>query len=148
MVEQKKVQETEGKKSEAAGRPPRPAKKKKKVKKNVPLGIIHIQSSFNNTIVTVTDLKGNAISWSSGGVKGFKGARKGTPFAAQLAVEDALRKAMAHGLKQAVVYVKGPGPGRDQALRVLSKTGVRVTSIRDVTPLPHNGCRPPKKRRV
>jgi len=108
----------------------------------------HIQSSFNNTIITVTDLQGNTLSWSSGGVKGFKGSRKGTPFAAQLACEDAVRKAMDHGVKQVVVYVKGPGVGRDSALRILQKTGVRVTGIRDVTPIPHNGCRPPKKRRV
>ena len=127
----------------------KPLKKgKKKVRKHVPIGIVHIQSSFNNTIVTVTDQQGNTISWSSGGAKGFKGARKGTPFAAQLAAEDAVRKAMDHGIKQVVVYVKGPGAGRDSALRILQKTGVRVTAIRDVTSIPHNGCRPPKKRRV
>lgn len=121
---------------------------KKKVKKHVPVGIVHIQSSFNNTIVTVTDLQGNTLSWSSGGVKGFKGSRKGTPFAAQLAAEDAVRKAMDHGIRQVTVFVKGPGAGRDSALRILQKTGVKVTAIRDVTPVPHNGCRPPKKRRV
>ncbi|MDO8526219.1 MAG: 30S ribosomal protein S11 [Deltaproteobacteria bacterium] len=127
----------------------KPAKKgKKKVKKHIAVGIVHIQSSFNNTIVTVTDLQGNTLSWSSGGVKGFKGSRKGTPFAAQLAAEDAVRKAMDHGVKQVTVFVKGPGSGRDSALRILQKTGVRVTAIRDVTPIPHNGCRPPKKRRV
>ena len=125
-----------------------PKKGKKKVKKHIPVAIVHIQSSFNNTIVTVTDLQGNTLSWSSGGVKGFKGSRKGTPFAAQLAAEDAVRKAMEHGVKQVTVYVKGPGAGRDSALRSLQKTGVRVTAIRDVTPIPHNGCRPPKKRRV
>lgn len=123
-------------------------KGKKKARKHVPVGIVHIQSSFNNTIVTVTDLQGNTLSWSSGGVKGFKGSRKGTPFAAQLAAEDAVRKAMDHGIRQVTVYVKGPGSGRDSALRILQKTGVRVTAIRDVTPIPHNGCRPPKKRRV
>lgn len=139
---------TEQKKEGTEAAPPKPAKKKKRIKKNVPVGIVHIQSSFNNTIVSVTDLKGNAIAWSSSGVCGFKGARKGTPFAAQLAVEDALRKAMAHGLRQVTVQVKGPGSGRDQALRILQKTGVRVTAIRDMTPLPHNGCRPPKRRRV
>ncbi|OGQ04015.1 MAG: 30S ribosomal protein S11 [Deltaproteobacteria bacterium RIFCSPLOWO2_01_44_7] len=129
--------------------PIKPVKKgKKKVRKHVPIAIVHIQSSFNNTIITVTDLQGNTLSWSSGGVKGFKGSRKGTPFAAQLACEDAVRKAMDHGVKQVVVYVKGPGVGRDSALRILQKTGVRVTGIRDVTPIPHNGCRPPKKRRV
>lgn len=129
-------------------KPGKPVKKKKRVKKNVPVGILHIQSSFNNTIVCVTDLQGNTISWSSGGVCGFKGSRKGTPFAAQLAVEDAIRKATPHGLRQVTVYVRGPGSGRDQALRVLQKTGVRVTALHDVTPLPHNGCRPPKRRRV
>lgn len=131
------------------GKPSKPLKKgKKKVRKNVPVGIVHIQSSFNNTIVTVTDPSGNTLSWSSGGTKGFKGSRKGTPFAAQLAAEDAIRKAMEHGVKQVNVVVKGPGSGRDSALRILQKTGIRVTSIRDVTPIPHNGCRPPKKRRV
>lgn len=135
-------------KEEKSEKPVKPAKRKKKTKKNVAVGIVHIQSSFNNTIVSVTDLQGNTLSWSSGGVCGFKGARKGTPFAAQLAVEDALKKAVTHGLKQVTVFVKGPGAGRDQALRVLQKTGVRVTAIRDVTPIPHNGCRPPKKRRV
>lgn len=129
--------------------PTKPLKKaKKRTRKQVPVGIVHIQSSFNNTIVTVTDLQGNTVSWSSGGVKGFKGSRKGTPFAAQLAAEDAVRKAMDHGVRQVTVYVKGPGAGRDSALRVLQKTGIRVTGIRDVTPIPHNGCRPPKKRRV
>lgn len=141
--EQKKEKTAEG------AKPGKPVKKgKKKVKKHVPVGIVHIQSSFNNTIVTVTDLAGNTVAWSSGGTKGFKGSRKGTPFAAQLAAEDAIRKAMEHGIKQVSVVVKGPGSGRDSALRILQKTGVRVTSIRDVTPIPHNGCRPPKKRRV
>lgn len=141
----------EQKKEKAAeeGKPAKPVKKgKKKVRKNVPVGIVHIQSSFNNTIVTVTDPAGNTLSWSSGGTKGFKGSRKGTPFAAQLAAEDAIRKAMEHGVKQVAVVVKGPGSGRDSALRILQKTGIRVTGIRDVTPIPHNGCRPPKKRRV
>lgn len=129
--------------------PAKPVKKtKKRARKQIPVGIVHIQSSFNNTLVTVTDLQGNTLSWSSGGVKGFKGSRKGTPFAAQLAAEDAVRKAMEHGVRQVTVYVKGPGAGRDSALRVLQKTGIRVTGIRDVTPIPHNGCRPPKKRRV
>ena|SRR3989338_8016469 len=124
------------------------AKVKKKIKKNVPVGIVHIQSSFNNTVITVTDLQGNVISWSSGGHKGFKGSRKGTPFAAQLAAEDALQKAADQGLRSVKVYVKGPGAGRESALRALQKTGVRVTVIRDVTPIPHNGCRPPKRRRI
>lgn len=127
---------------------PSPKKGKKRVRKHIPTGIVHIQSSFNNTIVTVTDPQGNTLSWSSGGAKGFKGARKGTPFAAQLAAEDAVRRAMDHGVKQVIVYVKGPGAGRDSALRILQKTGIRVTAIRDVTAVPHNGCRPPKKRRV
>lgn len=139
------VQKEKQEKTEQTGKP---VKRKKKIKKNVPVGIVHIQSSFNNTIVSVTDLQGNTVAWSSGGVCGFKGARKGTPFAAQLAVEDALKKAVIHGIRQVTVFVKGPGAGRDQALRVLQKTGVRVTAIRDVTPIPHNGCRPPKRRRV
>lgn len=121
---------------------------KKKVKKNIPMGIVHIFASFNNTVITVTDAQGNAVAWSSGGHKGFKGSRKGTPFAAQLACEDAVRKAMDHGMRQAQVFVKGPGAGRDAALRAISKTGLRVSGLKDVTPLPHNGCRPPKKRRV
>ncbi len=125
-----------------------PKKGKKRTKKNVPVGIVHIRSTFNNTIVTVTDLKGNVISWSSSGVRGFKGSRKSTPFAAQLAAEDAVRKAYDHGLRSAVVLVKGPGIGRESALRALTKTGVKVTGLRDITPIPHNGCRPPKKRRV
>lgn len=122
--------------------------KKKKTKKNIPVGILYVQSSFNNTIITVTDPKGNTVAWSSAGVKGFKGSRKGTPFAAQLAVEDAVQKAMAHGLRSVSVFVNGPGAGRESALRALQKTGIRVTFIKDVTPIPHNGCRPPKKRRV
>jgi len=125
-----------------------PKKGKKKVRKNVAVGIVHIQSSFNNTIITVTDPLGNALSWSSGGQRGFKGSRKGTPFAAQLAAEEAVRKAMDQGVRTVQVFVKGPGAGRESALRALQKTGVRVSQIRDVTPIPHNGCRPPKKRRV
>lgn len=125
-----------------------PKKGKKKARKNVPVGVVHIQSSFNNTIITVTDPAGNTVSWSSAGTKGFKGSRKGTPFAAQLAAEDAVRKAMDHGLRSVAVVVKGPGSGREAALRSLQKTGVRVVSIRDLTPIPHNGCRPPKRRRV
>ncbi len=123
-------------------------KTKKKVKKNVPVGVVHIVSSFNNTIVTVTDNAGNAIAWASAGTKGFKGSRKGTPFAAQLAAEDAVRKAMDHGLRSASIVVKGPGAGREAALRSLQKTGIKVLAIRDMTPIPHNGCRPPKRRRV
>lgn len=123
-------------------------KGKKKVKKNVAVGIVHIRATFNNTVVTVTDERGNVLSWSSAGVCGFKGSRKSTPFAAQLAAEDAVRKAFDHGLRSVTVLVKGPGAGRESAMRILQKTGVRVTSIRDITPIPHNGCRPPKRRRV
>lgn len=128
----------------------RPARRtgKKKEKKNVPEGIIHIQSTFNNTIVTITDLSGNVIAWSSAGVQGFKGSRKSTPFAAQLAMEDAVKKAKEHGLRSVHVFVKGPGAGRESALRSLQGMGLNVTLIRDVTPIPHNGCRPPKRRRV
>ena len=120
----------------------------KRVKKNVPAGIVHIQATFNNTIVTVTDQNGNTVSWSSAGVRGFKGSRKSTPFAAQLVAEDAARKAMEHGMKAVGVYVKGPGAGRESALRAIANSGLRITHIRDVTPIPHNGCRPPKLRRV
>jgi len=121
---------------------------KRRVKKNVKSGICHVTSTFNNTIVTITDVSGNVIAWSSAGVKGFKGSRKSTPFAAQLAAEDASRKAMEHGMRNIAVYVKGPGAGRESALRALQTAGFQITLIRDVTPIPHNGCRPPKKRRV
>jgi len=125
-----------------------PKRGKKKVKKNIPVGLVHIRSTFNNTIITVSDMTGNVVSWSSAGVCGFKGSRKSTPFAAQLACEDAVRKAYDHGLRSVMVMVNGPGAGRESALRALQKTGVRVTGIKDVTPIPHNGCRPPKRRRV
>lgn len=121
---------------------------KKKEKKNIHSGVVHIQSTFNNTIITITDPAGNVISWSSSGVQGFKGSRKSTPFAAQLAAEDASKKAMEHGMKNIEVFVKGPGSGRESALRALQAVGFTVTAIRDVTPIPHNGCRPPKRRRV
>lgn len=121
---------------------------KRKVKKNIKSGIVHITSTFNNTVVTITDVSGNVIAWSSSGVRGFKGSRKSTPFAAQLAAEDAARKAMEHGVRNVVVYVKGPGSGRESALRALNSAGFSVSLIRDVTPVPHNGCRPPKRRRV
>jgi small subunit ribosomal protein S11 len=134
--------------AEAAAKPGKKVKKKKKVRKNVAIGVVHINATFNNTIVTVTDPSGNVIAWSTSGAKGFKGSRKSTPFAAQIAAEDAVRKAMEHGLRSASVLVKGPGSGRESALRAIANAGVRVTSIRDVTPIPHNGCRPPKKRRV
>src|SRR5918911_3312604 len=131
--------------------PPEAAKAKpkaKKAKKNVQSGIVHVTASFNNTIVTITDVSGNVVSWSSAGVKGFKGSRKSTPFAAQLAAEDAGHKAMEHGMKSLAVFVKGPGSGRESALRALAATGFKITLIRDLTPIPHNGCRPPKRRRV
>ena len=122
--------------------------KKKREKKNIQDGIAHIQSTFNNTIITITDINGNVISWSSAGVKGFKGSRKSTPYAAQQSAEDAARKAMVHGLKNIDVYVKGPGAGREAALRSLQSIGLNIRTIRDVTPIPHNGCRQPKRRRV
>ncbi|MCL2725139.1 MAG: 30S ribosomal protein S11 [Polyangiaceae bacterium] len=121
---------------------------KKKVKKNVATGIAHIQSTFNNTVVTITDINGNAIAWSSAGSRGFKGSRKSTPYSAQLAAEEAGRKAMEHGMRSIAIFVKGPGAGRESALRALQTAGFKVTLIRDVTPVPHNGCRPPKRRRV
>ncbi len=121
---------------------------KKVVRKNVPMGICHIQSTFNNTIVTITDINGGAISAASSGSRGFKGSRKSTPFAAQLAAEEAARRAMDHGMRSVAVFVKGPGAGRESALRALQQTGFKVTLVRDVTPIPHNGCRPPKRRRV
>jgi len=121
---------------------------KKVVKKNIGTGIAHIKSTFNNTIVTITDLSGNTVSWASSGARGFKGSRKSTPFAAQLAAEEAARRAMEHGMRSVAVFVKGPGAGRESALRALTQAGFRVTLIRDVTPIPHNGCRPPKRRRV
>ena len=124
------------------------SKTKKRVRKNIQSGLAHIQSTFNNTIISISDLEGNVVSWSSSGSKGFKGSRKSTPFAAQLAAEDAGRKAMEHGMNTIKVFVKGPGAGREAALRALSQVGLRVTLIRDVTPVPHNGCRPPKRRRV
>jgi small subunit ribosomal protein S11 len=121
---------------------------KKKVKKNIQSGIAHISATFNNTLVTITDVSGNVISWSSAGVVGFKGSRKSTPFAAQLAAQDAAKKAMDHGMRQVTVFVNGPGSGRESALRALQSAGFKISLIRDVTPVPHNGCRPPKRRRV
>ncbi len=124
------------------------AKPKRRERKSIPVGKAYIQSTFNNTIVTLTDPEGKVIAWGSSGTAGFKGSRKGTPYAAQLAARDAARRAMEHGLRQIEVYVKGPGSGREAAIRALQSSGLYVTSIRDVTPIPHNGCRPPKKRRV
>ena len=123
-------------------------KTKKKVKKNVPAGVAHIKASFNNTIINISNPSGETIVWTSGGSVGFKGSRKSTPYAAQVAAEDAARKAMEHGMKTIEVMVKGPGTGRESALRALQSTGFTITSIKDVTPIPHNGCRPPKRRRV
>src|SRR5712692_3593487 len=123
-------------------------KGKKKTKKNVQTGIVYIQSTFNNTIITITDVSGNVLSWSSAGARGFKGSRKSTPFAAQVAAGDAAAKAMEHGLKNVTVLVKGPGAGRESALRALAGAGLKISLIRDVTPIPHNGCRQAKRRRV
>ncbi len=121
---------------------------KKRERKGISHGVVHIQSTFNNTIITITDTAGNVIAWSSSGSKGFKGSKKSTPFAAQVAAEDAGKKAVEHGMKHVEVFVKGPGSGRESALRALQSIGFEVTMIKDVTPLPHNGCRPPKRRRV
>jgi small subunit ribosomal protein S11 len=121
---------------------------KKKVKKNIPTGVVHIQSTFNNTIITITDPTGGVVSWATAGSQGFKGSRKSTPFAAQLAAEDAAKKAVDNGMRQVTVLVKGPGAGRESALRALQAAGLRISVIRDVTPIPHNGCRPSKRRRV
>ncbi len=121
---------------------------KRKEKKNVPEGIVHIKSTFNNTLITISDKQGNVISWSSSGVLGFKGSRKSTPFAAQNAVETAAKVAMEHGMRKVEVKVKGPGPGRESAIRTLQSVGFEVSRICDVTPVPHNGCKPPKRRRV
>ena len=122
--------------------------RKKKEKKNIPNGVAHIQSTFNNTIITITDMVGNVISWSSAGVEGFKGSRKNTPYAASQAAEDVAKKAKEHGVKNLEVYIKGPGAGREAALRSLQAMGFTIKLIRDVTPIPHNGCRQPKRRRV
>ena len=121
---------------------------KKKEKKNVPVGLAHIQASFNNTIITFTDTRGNAVSWASAGQAGFKGSRKSTPFAAQVAAEAVGRTAQEYGIKTLEVRIKGPGPGRESSVRALNALGIKITSIADVTPIPHNGCRPPKRRRI
>ena len=122
--------------------------KKKKIKKNIPVGVAHVNATFNNTIITITDTKGNTIAWSSAGAEGFKGSRKSTPFAAQLAAENAGKRAKDNGVKTIEIEVRGPGSGRESALRALQSTGFIITAIKDVTPIPHNGCRPPKRRRV
>jgi small subunit ribosomal protein S11 len=128
--------------------PARKVVRKKKEKKHIPNGVAHIHATFNNTLITITDQNGNVLAWSSSGSKGFKGSRKSTPFAAQIAAEDAAKKAQEHGVKNIEVYVKGPGSGRESALRALQAAGFSISFIRDVTPIPHNGCRPPKRRRV
>ena len=127
---------------------PAARKSKRKTKKNILNGVVHIQSTFNNTIITISDVSGNVIAWSSAGARGFKGSRKSTPFAAQVAAGDAAAKSMEHGLKNVTVLVKGPGAGRESALRAIAAAGLKITMIRDVTPIPHNGCRQPKRRRV
>ena len=121
---------------------------RRKERKNIISGVAHVNASFNNTVITITDAQGNTIAWSSSGAQGFKGSRKSTPYAAQIAAENAGRKAMEHGMKQLEIEVKGPGAGRESALRALQTVGFAITTIRDVTPIPHNGCRPPKRRRV
>lgn len=127
---------------------PRGTRTRRKERKNVSSGVAHIRSTFNNTVVTITDKEGNVISWSSAGNQGFKGSRKGTPFAAGMAAETAAKAAMEHGMREVECYVKGPGSGRETAIRSLQAAGLNVNAIRDVTPIPHNGCRPPKRRRV
>ena len=127
---------------------PAERKAKRKSKKNILNGIVHIQATFNNTLITITDVSGNVIAWSSAGARGFKGSRKSTPYAAQIAAGDAVAKAMEHGLKNVQVMVKGPGSGRESALRSIAAAGLKISVIRDVTPIPHNGCRQPKRRRV
>ena len=127
---------------------PKKSKTKRKVRKNIQTGHVYVQSTFNNTLITITDTNGNTISWSSAGARGFKGSRKSTPYAAGVAAEEAAKKAQDHGLKSVKVFLNGPGTGREAALRSLQSVGLRITSIRDITPLPHNGCRPPKRRRV
>ena len=144
MAEQKKAQ-TNKQQGGAKGAAARP---KRKERKNVVIGVAHVNSTFNNTLITITDTAGNSIAWSSSGVMGFKGSRRSTPYAAQMAAEDAGRKAMEHGMRTLEVEVKGPGAGRESALRALQAVGFIITAIRDVTPIPHNGVRPPKRRRV
>ena len=129
-------------------KPTKKAGRRRREKKNIPNGVAHIQTTFNNTIITITDPAGNTISWSSAGTAGFKGSRKSTPFAAQVAAEDAVKKAMEQGLRSVEIFVRGPGAGRESALRAIQAAGLNVSMIKDVTPIPHNGCRPPKRRRV
>jgi len=145
MVEEKKTQKI---KENVKTEEEKDEKSKIKPKKRFPYGIAHVNATFNNTVINITDVKGNTLSWSSSGVKGFKGSRKSTPYAAQIAASDAGEKAKYHGVKTLEIYIKGPGAGRESALRALQAIGFTITSIKDVTPLPHNGCRPPKRRRV
>jgi small subunit ribosomal protein S11 len=133
---------------QAEQKPGEKAARKKRGRKNIAEGVVHIHSTFNNTIVTITDYQGNVISWASAGAMGFKGSRKGTPFAAQQAADSAAKKAMDHGLRSVQIFVRGPGAGRESALRALQSAGINIILIKDVTPIPHNGCRPPKRRRV
>jgi|SRR5215208_18812 small subunit ribosomal protein S11 len=139
--EEKKAEGQDQKGDKAAAR-------KRRGRKNIAEGVVHIHSTFNNTIVTITDYQGNVISWASAGAMGFKGSRKGTPFAAQQAADSAAKKAMDHGLRSVQIFVRGPGAGRESALRALQSAGINISLIKDVTPIPHNGCRPPKRRRV
>jgi small subunit ribosomal protein S11 len=149
-----KADEAEEEKQEKAESPAdqkaaeKAAARKRRGRKNIAEGVVHIHSTFNNTIVTITDYQGNVISWSSAGAMGFKGSRKGTPFAAQQAADSAAKKAMDHGLRSVQIFVRGPGAGRESALRALQSAGINISLIKDVTPIPHNGCRPPKRRRV
>ncbi|MHB8418700.1 MAG: 30S ribosomal protein S11 [Myxococcales bacterium] len=145
---EKKDQEPEAPPAETAAGEEAGKKAKKKLKKNILNGVVHVQATFNNTLITITDVSGNVIAWSSAGSRGFKGSRKSTPFAAQVAAGDAAAKAMGHGLKNVTIRVSGPGAGRESALRAIASSGLKVSEIRDVTPIPHNGCRPPKRRRV
>ena len=155
MVEEKKEKlkikeklKTDEQQDEKSKLKPKKRFLKKKVKKSVPNAIAHVNATFNNTVINITDVKGNTLSWSSSGVKGFKGSRKSTPYAAQIAASDAGEKAKHHGVKTLEIYIKGPGAGRESAIRALQAIGFTITFIKDVTPLPHNGCRPPKRRRV
>jgi small subunit ribosomal protein S11 len=134
--------------SEAEQKAAERAARRRRGRKNIAEGVVHIHSTFNNTIVTITDYQGNVISWASAGAMGFKGSRKGTPFAAQQAADSAAKKAMDHGLRSVQIFVRGPGAGRESALRALQSAGINISLIKDVTPIPHNGCRPPKRRRV
>ena len=149
MATPDKKEQPKDAKEQPGGAPPAAAPRaRKKERKNITSGVAHVNASFNNTVITITDAQGNTIAWSSSGSQGFKGSRKSTPYAAQIAAESAGRKAMEHGMKQLEIEVKGPGAGRESALRALQTVGFAITTIRDVTPIPHNGCRPPKRRRV